>query len=174
MNIQRIQTISLVVLVAVLVTSFYVSSPNTIETTVVRTFPQTKLIQEGKLWVLESVNPTPQKFNYTYESNSTISLYVQTKAQFEDSSSNSEPEEYLATFKGDKGSLVYEPEDITKRHVISVFGEERYLVKDILLESEYQRVVKGTRTIASLALQLLIFAALGVQAYSLTLLNKED
>lgn len=174
MNIQRIQTASLVVLVAVLVTSFYISSPDITQTTIVRTFPQTKLIQEDKLWLLEPVNPVPLRFNYTFESNSTISLYVQTKSQFDGSSSNSAPEEYLASFTGEKGSLVYEPEDISKRHVISVYGEERYLIGEILLESEYQSVVKGTRTMSSLVLQLLIFVALGIQAYALTQLNKMD
>ncbi len=49
MNVQRIQTTSLLVLVVVLVTSFYVSSPDTTQTTIVRSFPQTKLIQEGKI-----------------------------------------------------------------------------------------------------------------------------
>ncbi len=174
MNNQRIQTASLAVLVVVLVTSFYVASPDTTQTTIVRSFPQTKLVQEDILWTLESVNPPPMRFNYTFESNSTISLYVQTKSQFEGSSKGSKPEEYLATFTGDDGSLVYELEDTSKRHVISVFGEERYLVKDILLESEYQSVVKGTRTMSISVLQLLIFVALGVQAYALTQQNKMD
>lgn len=174
MNSQRIQIASLLVLVVVLITSFYVSSPDTVETTIVRTFPQAKIIQEEKLWVLEPVNPTPNKFNFTYESNATISLYVQTRSQFESSSSNSQPEDYLATFTGEKGSLVYEPEDVTRRHVISVYGDERYLVKEIVLEAEYQTLVKGSRTTASLVLQLLIFVALGVQAYALTQQNKAD
>ena len=169
MNIQRIQTLSFLVLVAVLITSFYVANPDTTQTTIVRTFPETKLVQENILWILERVNPPPIKLNYTYKSNTTISLYVQTRSQFEGSSENSKPEEYLAMFSGDKGSLVYEVKDQSKRHVISVYGDERYLVDEIILESEYHSVVKGTRTMTSLVLQLLIFVALGIQAYALTL-----
>lgn len=174
MSFKRIQTASIIALVAVLVLSFYVSSPDTLEKTVVRSFPQAKLVQEEKLFVLDSINPVPVRLNYTFESNTTISLFIQTKSQFENSGKSSEPEEYLATFTGEEGSISYEPEDRSKRLVVSGFGEERYLVREIILESEYQSVVKGTRTLPILLLQLLVFVALGVQGYSLTQLSKED
>ncbi len=168
------QIASLLTLVAVLVLSFYVSGPESVDTMVVRKFPQTKIVQEGNLFVLENVNPTPIRFNYSFVSNTTISLFVQTKSQFESSSSDSMPEEYLATFTGDEGPFEFETEDMSKRHVISVYVEERSLVRDLILETSYQSVTEWKPTTVSYLLQFLVVVALGVQGYSAYLQNNAD
>ena len=174
MSLKEKQIASLVILVAVLVLSFYVSGPESLKTTVVRSFPQTKIVQEGNLFVLEMVNPTPIRFNYSYVSNTTISLFVQTRSQFESSNSDVAPEDYLATFTGDEGILVFETEDQSKRHVISVFAEERYLVREIILEASYQSVTEWKPTIVLYLLQLLTVVTLAVQGYTVYLQNQED
>lgn len=164
----------MVILVAVLVLSFYISNPSTTNTTVVRDFPQAKRGKADTLFTLEAVNPTPHRLNYSFTSNTTISLFVQTKSQFENSASGEAPDEYLATFSLDEGSITYTPEDQTKRHIISVYAEENFIVREIILEAEYDSVVEGKPSTMSYLLQLLVVVAIGVQGYTMYLGNKED
>ena len=174
MSLKRVQTASFAVLIIAFILSLYVSGPAIQNTTMVRTFPQSKLGEKDTLFKIEPINPTPNRLNFSYTSNATISLFVQTNSQYESSSKNAIPEDYLATFTGDEGYIAYEPTDKTKRHVISVFAEERFRVNDILLESEYGSVSESSPSTTFILLQLLIFAALLAQGYTIYLQSKVD
>ena len=84
MNFRRPQLIAIGLLVLVAVTSFQVHPPSTKDTTVVRSFPQAKRGSAETLFILEPVNPIPEKINFTYRSNSSITVYVQTRGQYDD------------------------------------------------------------------------------------------
>lgn len=172
MSIKKVQTASFALLLVTLILSLYVSGASTQDTTLVRNFPQTKLIEENHLFIIEPVNPTPNRLNFSYTANTTISLFVQTRSQYEGSSKDSVPEDYMATFTGEEGVLTYEPTDQSKRHVISVFAEEMYLVEDIVFEAEYISMSESDLPITFNILQLLIFVGLLTQGYSLSLQNK--
>lgn len=173
MSFKRNQIISVGMLSLVLVLTFFVSGTPITNTTLVRKFPQSKIGSAGSLLVLETINPTPVRMNYSFVSNTTISLFVQTKSQYENSDTGNTAEDYLATFSDDEGSFGYEPEDYSKRHVISIYSEENFYVRDIILETEYQSTIQPTGSLTLNLIRLFTLGALGLQGYRMYL-EKED
>ncbi len=166
MNFKRTQVIALGLLVLVALTTFLVKPPVTENTSVVRSFPQAKIGAADTLFILEAVNPTPVRLNFTYTSNSSITVYVQTRSQFNDLDKGAEPDEFLASFTGAEGYLAYEPSDQTIRHVVSVYSDENFIVYDIVLETRYVTLVESPSPWIPV-LQLLTLAAIGVMLYNM-------
>lgn len=167
MSFKRTDLVATGLLVLILVSTFFVGNESTINTTLVRNFPQSKVGLQESLFAIETVNPTPVRLNYSFTANTTVSLYVQTRSQFENSESDAEPSEYLAVFTGDSGSLGYETEDVSKRHVITVYSEERFLLTELILESEYTSIVEPGPSLALSLIQLLVLIAIGIQGFTL-------
>ena len=165
MNFKRTQVIALGLLVLVALTTFLIKPPVTENTSVVRNFPQTKRGAADTLFKLESVNPTPNKLNYTFTSNSSITVYVLTGSQFNNMDSAAKPDEFLASFSGEEGYLAYEPTDRTIKHVIAVYAEGNFIVYNIVLESQYITLIENSSPWIPV-MQLLTFAALGVTLYN--------
>jgi hypothetical protein len=166
MNFKRTQVIALGLIVLVALTTFLVKPPVTENTSIVRVFPQAKIGTADTLFLLEAVNPTPVRLNFTYTSNSSITVYVQTRSQFNNLDKGAEPDEFLASYTGAEGHLVYEPSDQTIRHVVSVYAEGNFIVYDIVLETRYITLVENPSPWVPV-MQLLTFAAIGVMLYNL-------
>jgi hypothetical protein len=165
MNLKRTQVLALGLMALVALTTFLVKPPVFENISIVRVFPQTKIGTADTLFVLEAVTPTPHVLNYTYTSNSSITVYVQTRSQFNSMDTDVEPDEFLASFSGEKGYLAYEPTDQTIKHVISVYSEGNFIVYDVVLETQYVTLIENSSPWIPV-LQLLTFAALGVTLYN--------
>lgn len=165
MNFKRTQVIALGLMALVALTTFLVKPPVSENTSIVRNFPQTKIGAADTLFVLEAVNPTPVRLNFTYASNSSITVYVQTRSQYNDMDKGAEPDEFLASFIGAEGHLAYEPSDQTIRHVVTVYAEKNFIVYDIILETRYVTLVENPSPWIPV-LQLLTFAVIGVMLYN--------
>jgi len=166
MNFKRTPVIAVGLMVLVALTTFLVKPPVSENTSVVRNFPQTKIGTADTLFVLEAVTPTPVRLNFTYTSNSSITVYVQTRSQYNDMDKGAEPDQFLASFTGTEGYLAYEPSDQTIRHVVSVYSDENFIVYDIVLETRYVTLVENPSPWIPV-LQLSTLATIGVMLYNM-------
>ena len=175
MKIEQRKIVTIVLLIVALVSSYFVGSATSVDTTIIRTFYEPQIYDSrDDLYHIETVSSTPEFVNYTFSSNNTLTVYIQTKSQYNNVDDlDDRPEEYLASYTGSEGSVSCQIEDSTKVHIITVYSEERFTITKSTLEASYTTEVKAPSYWVTIT-QIAVLFALGTVAYDILVENKED
>jgi hypothetical protein len=116
----------------------------------------------------------PEFVNYTFSSNMTLTLYIQTSAQYNKvDDKDNRPEDYIASYTGTEGSVSSQIEEPTKAHIITAYSEEKFTISKSVLEAHYVTKIKAPSYLVTLT-QIAILFALGSVSYGIIIDNKEN
>ncbi|MCB2172179.1 hypothetical protein KQH65_05535 [archaeon] len=175
MEIKTRDIVTVVLLVAALISSYFVGSATSVDTTIIRTFyePQ-RYDSRDNLYQVASVPSTPEYVNYTFSSNVTLTVYIQTKAQYNNVDDlDDRPEEYLASYTGSEGFVSSQIEEPTKKHIVTAYSEEKFTMSESILEAGYSTEVKAPSYMVTLT-QITVLFALGSVVYRILAEKREE
>jgi len=175
MEIKTRDIVTVVLLVAALISSYFVGSATSVNTTSIRTFYESQRYDSrDNLYQVASVPSTPEYVNYTFSSNATLTVYIQTKAQYNNVDDlDDRPEEYLASYTGSEGFVSCQIEEPTKKHMITAYSEEKFTIIDSILEAQYSTEVKAPSYTVTIT-QIAVLFALGSVVYGILVEKREE